>query len=80
MINYYVFQLPTDSKENLINVFNLHKILENSRTTILQNDEMRFSIDKKYVRVKFFGNDNQYLLEKLRNYFYGDTYEKSKSL
>lgn len=77
MINYYVFQLPADSKENIINVFDLHKIEENSRTTIFQNDEMRFSIDKKHVRVRFFGNDNQYLLEKLRNYFYGDTYEKS---
>lgn len=76
MIKSCVFQLPTNSKEKMINTFELKQVLSNNRTSIFQNEEMRFCIDKKVVRVVLFDKDNVVLLEKLRRYFYGEEYEK----
>lgn len=76
MIKNCVFHLPKNSKENMIRTFNLNQIMSNDRTTIFQNNEMRFCLDKKVVRVILFDDKNSILLEKLRNYFYGDEYEK----
>lgn len=72
----YVFNKPPGLNNEVINTFDLKKVLSNDRTTILQNEEMRFSIDSKVIRVLLFDQNNTALLEKLRNYFYGDAYEK----
>lgn len=76
MIKNCVFRLPVNSKENMIDTFKLTEVLSNNRTDILQNEEMRFCIDKKVVRVVIFDKNNNVLLEKLRKYFYGEEYEK----
>lgn len=76
MIKNCVFQLSTNSKENMIQTFDLHQITSNNRTSIFQNEEMRFCIDKKVVRVVLFDKDNEILLDKLRKYFYGEKYER----
>lgn len=76
MIKNCVFQLSTNSKENMIQTFDLHQITSNNRTSIFQNEEMRFCIDKKVIRVVLFDKDNEILLEKLRKYFYGEEYER----
>lgn len=75
MIKDYVFQKPADSKENLISFWGLCKLLENDRTAIYQNGEMRLSIDQKVVRVVIFDEENDGLKERLRRYFYGEEYE-----
>ena len=65
MIKTCVFQLPNNSKE-MIHQFKLNKILSNSRTSIFENESMRFCIDSKVVRVLLYnGNDNE-LLEQVR--------------
>ena len=75
MTKSYNFLLPNNFNENTIHMFNLRKVLANDRTTIFQNDEMRFCIDSgKVVRVLLFDENNNILLEKLRNYFYGEEY------
>lgn len=76
MIRNCVFKLPANSKENIMDIFNLQLILSNNRTKIFQNQEMRLCVDKKVARVILFDNNNVILLEKLRNYFYGEEYEK----
>lgn len=76
MTKHFVFLKPTDSKENMLEHFNLHKILfSNDRTTIYQNDTMRFSIDESVVRVTIFKTDD-ILVDKLRSFFYGKSYAK----
>lgn len=74
MIKDYFFRLPTDS-EDVIHTFNLKKVLENPRTAIYQNENMRFSFDKTVVRVLLY-DDNAELLEQIYSYFYGEEYEK----
>lgn len=76
MIKNCVFRLPNDSKEKMVETFHLNHILSNDRTCIFQNDEMRFCVDKKVVRVVLFDKDNICLLEKLRQYFYGEEYDR----
>lgn len=75
MIKTCVFHLPNDSKD-MINKFKLNKVLSNSRTSIYENRNMRFCIDKKVVRVLLYNGNDNVLLEQVRNYFYGEKYEK----
>lgn len=75
MIKSYVFHLPKNSKEKIINAFNLKKIASSDTTDIFQNDDMRFSVEKKVIRVLLFDKNNVILLEKLRNYFYDEEYK-----
>lgn len=76
----FVFKIPTASKYNQNFVydlgFGLHKILSNDRTTIYQNNEMRLCVDEKVIRVMLFDKTNHDLLEKLREFFYGENYRK----
>lgn len=73
MTNCYVFNLPNDSTD-MIHTFNLKPILSNERTSIYQNEFARFSIDKKVVRVLVYSKEDYSLLQKIRNYFYGEHY------
>lgn len=72
-----VFRKNTDSNVNfnIVNKYRLKKLLENKRTSIYSNEEMRVSIDKSVVRVLIFDENNIKLLENLRGYFYGNDYE-----
>lgn len=72
----FVFYSPLDS-DKIIKKFNLTKIISNERTSIYQNDKMRFSFDKKVLRILVF-NDNKDITNTLYNYFYGEQYEKCK--
>ena len=47
MIKNCVFQLPAHSKEKMINTFNLQHVLSNNRTSIFQNNDMRFCKEKE---------------------------------
>ena len=48
MTKSYVFQPPLpNSVDDMVNTFELKKLLSNSRTTIFQNSEMRFCVDAK---------------------------------
>lgn len=65
-----------DIKE-FISMFRLVKVLENDRTTIYENNEMRASIDSnKVVRVLVFKESNVELVELLREHFYGNEYKE----
>lgn len=69
----FVFCSSLDS-DKIIENFNLTKITSNDRTSIYQNDKMRFSFDKKVLRILVF-NDNKDTTNILYNYFYGEQYE-----
>lgn len=71
-----VFRLPQNSIDTMIQNLELRKMLSNDRTTIYQNDDMRFCVDEKVVRVLVYDENNNSLIECLRNYFYGDAYER----
>ncbi len=75
MSKRYVFHLPSDPND-MVHKFHLNKVLKNARTSIYQNEYARFSIDKQVVRVLLFDDQNIDILEKVRNYFYGEEYEK----
>ena len=72
-----VFRLPNTFNENSVLKFGLQKILSNDRTTIFQNDQMRFCVDKTVVRVLIFDENNKSLLENLRMFFYGEEYDNA---
>ena len=75
MSKCYVFNLPNDSTD-MIHTFNLKLLLENTRTSIYQNESARFSIDSDVVRILLYNNNDKITLEKVRNYFYGAEYEQ----
>ena len=75
MTKRFVFRLPEGSKDNIIHGFNLKERLSNERTSIYENKDMRFSIDKKIVRVIIFNGDDYELQNKIQKYFYGGNYE-----
>lgn len=75
MIEHYVFSLPPDFND-FIHTFNLKKIKNTDRSSIYENSFSRFSIGKNTVRVLLFDANDTELLEKIRNYFYGDEYER----
>lgn len=68
-----VFHLPLDSDKTIHN-FKLKKILSNDRTSIYENESMRFSFDRKVLRVLIF-DANEDKVNNLYNYFYGEQYE-----
>ncbi|MEY8265145.1 hypothetical protein AALA79_02010 [Lachnospiraceae bacterium 64-25] len=70
-----VFHLPSDPKD-MIHKFNLNEVLRNTRTSIYQNEYVRFSIDRQVVRVLLYDDQNVDIMEKVRSYFYGEEYEK----
>lgn len=63
-----VFHLPLDSDKTIDN-FKLKKVLTNDRTSIYENDNMRFSFDSKVVRVLIF-DVNEDIINILYSYFY----------
>lgn len=71
MIKTYVFHKPTASSGvfDIINKLNLNKLLENKRTSIYCNDQMRMSVDKKVIRVLVYDDKNTNLIEKIRGCF-----------
>lgn len=79
MNEFLVFRIPTvsEDKEKLICDLNLNfkKILSNDRTTIYENSDMRLCFDSKVIRIVLF-NNNIVLLERLREYFYGEEYKR----
>lgn len=75
MSRSWIFQLPQDSKEKMIEHFGLQKILSNKRTAIYQNSVMRVSFDTRVTRVLLYDKNNMNLLDELYRYFYGEQYE-----
>ena len=70
MSKNYIFRLPLDFSA-VIKRFKLEKKLSNDRTTIYQNDEMRFSFDQNVLRILVF-NDSEKKKNELYDYFYGE--------
>ena len=76
MIERDVFLRPKDSKEEIAKRFKLKSIVKNQRAEIFQNDDMRFNVQNKVIYVTFFENENKTLIENVKNYFYGEEYER----
>lgn len=74
MTKRFVFRLPDGSRENIISTFNLKECLSNDRATIYENNEVRFSIDNKIIRVIVFDENNLDLQNNLKEFFYGEEY------
>lgn len=64
----YIFRLLLDFNA-IIKRFNLKKMISNDRTSIYQNNEMRFSFDRNVLRILVFDN-NETKKNELYNYFY----------
>lgn len=78
MIKTHFFNPPSVQKSSmeLIDKFELHKILENNRTKIYQNNDMRMCVDHNIIRILIYDENNCSLLEKIRGYFYGEEYTR----
>lgn len=70
-----VFLRPDNSENDIARKFNLYNLVKNSRLSIFENEQMRFSIGNKVIYVTFFDEKNEKLIEKVKNYFYGEEYE-----
>ena len=72
-----VFKLKCKDKlDDLLLTFKLIKEFENDDKVIYENNDMRVSYDKGcVVRVLVFNGNNETLVEKLREYFYGEEYK-----
>lgn len=57
-------------KETVISEFGLKQEFTNSRTSIYENDEVRFCFDKKIIRVILYDSNNKELKHKIQKYFY----------
>ena len=75
MSRSWIFQLPQDSKEKMVEHFGLQKILSNNRTSIYQNSVMRVSFDTRVTRVLVYDKNDVNLLDELYKYFYGERNE-----
>ena len=64
-----IFKLNNNT-DDIINKFSLKKILKNTRVSIYENNDMRFSFYDKVVRVLVFKNKQQ-VVDNLYHYFYG---------
>lgn len=58
-------------KERLaVDEFNLNFVFKNDRTAIYENDDVRFSFDKKVIRVLLYNGRNKELKHRIQDYFY----------
>ena len=57
-------------KENVITEFDLKHEFTNNRTSIYENDDVRFCFDKKVIRVLLYDSSNKELKQKIQDYFY----------
>lgn len=57
-------------KENVITEFDLKHEFTNKRTSIYENDDVRFCFDKKVIRVLLYDSSNKELKQKIQDYFY----------
>ena len=71
MTKSFIFQLPLDSNQ-VLDKFKLKKIVSNERTTVYQNEKMRFSFDKCVLRILLFDRD---IIKNLYDYFYDEQYK-----
>ena len=73
-----IFKTPFDSKEKskIIEKFALKERIKSCRVDIYENEEMRVSIEKVITRVLIYDGNNTNLLERLREFFYGEEYSK----
>jgi len=67
----YLYFIKPFHKEHIIaNEFGLNLVLKNKRISIYENEDVRFSFDKKVVRVLLYNNKNIELKQRIKNYFY----------
>ena len=65
-----LFRKPLFLKINrVVDDFNLNFVFKNHRTTIYENDNMRFCFDKKVIRVRLY-DSNKDLRRRIQDYFY----------
>lgn len=67
-----LFSRQVVDTEKLIRDFSLHLILENDRTAIYESSDVRVSIDEKVIRVLVFNGCNYDLVQRVKDYFYGN--------
>lgn len=58
------------NKETVISEFGLKHEFTNNRTSIYENDDVRFCFDKKVIRVLLYDGNNKELKHKIQDYFY----------
>lgn len=73
-----IFKTPFDGLEKfeIVEKFALKERIKNYRVNIYENEEMRVSIEKTITRVLIYDGNNTNLLERLREFFYGEEYSK----
>ena len=69
--NNLIFVKPHFFKKGVvIDDFRLNKVFTNIRTSIYENEDVRFCFDKKIIRVYIYDCDNLDLKQKIQDYFY----------
>ena len=67
---HLIFTRPFLFKEKMaIDEFGLNFVFQNDRTAIYENDDVRFSFDKKVIRVLLYDGRNKEL-NRIQDYFY----------
>lgn len=73
-----LFRKPFFFKINrVVDDFNLNFVFKNYRTTIYENEDMRFCFDKKVIRVRLY-DSNKDLRRKVQDYFYEKHWRRKK--
>lgn len=68
---HLIFTRPFLFKEKIaIDEFGLNFVFQNDRTAIYENDDVRFSFDKKVIRVLLYDGRNKELKRRIQDYFY----------
>lgn len=63
-------------KETVIAEFDLKHEFTNNRTSIYENDDVRFCFDKKVIRVLLYDSSNKELKRKIQDYFYENRWKQ----
>lgn len=72
MYKQFVFRKPLNMEESFFaNKFCLVETLKNDRTSIWENDDVVFSVDKRVIRVFLYDGENKLLIKRIKDFFYG---------
>ena len=78
-ISQFVFEKPKNKDKVIIEDFHLDKlVLQNERTSIYENNKVRFCFDSKVIRVFILDDSDDILKTRIQKYFYEKQWKNKK--